>query len=33
MVYYGHPAPLGDGTEDLIIGAVRALLPSGFERR
>lgn len=29
MVYYGIPAPLGEGTEDRIIGAVRDWLP-GF---
>jgi hypothetical protein len=33
MVYYGHPAPLAESTEDSIVRAVRELLPSGFERR
>jgi hypothetical protein len=30
MVYYGQPARLGDGTEDLIVRTVRELLPAGF---
>jgi hypothetical protein len=30
MVYYGQPAPLGEGTEDLIVRTVRELLPSGY---
>jgi len=33
MVYYGQPSRLADGTEDRIIGAVRDLLPAGFQRR
>jgi neutral ceramidase len=32
MVYYGHAGRLADGTEDLIVGAVRELLPAGFGR-
>jgi hypothetical protein len=33
MAYYGQPAPLAEGTEDQIIGAVRQLLPPGFAAR
>jgi neutral ceramidase len=33
MVYYGHPAALAESTEDQIVGAVRELLPPGFEKR
>jgi hypothetical protein len=32
MVFYGQPAPLGEGTEDLIIRTVRESLP-GFVRK
>lgn len=32
MVYYGQPAPLGEGTEDLIVRTVHDLLPSTFRR-
>jgi hypothetical protein len=33
MVFYGQPAPLAPGTEDLIVQRVRALLPAAFTRR
>ena len=33
MVYYGQPARLGDGTEDLIVRTVRELVPASFRRR
>lgn len=33
MVFYGQPARLGDGTEDLIVRTVRELMPAGFQRR
>lgn len=33
MVFYGQPARLGDGTEDLIVRTVRELVPSGFQRK
>ncbi|HEV3486649.1 MAG TPA: neutral/alkaline non-lysosomal ceramidase N-terminal domain-containing protein [Vicinamibacterales bacterium] len=32
MAYYGQPAPLAEGTEDQIIAAIRALLPSTFAK-
>ena len=32
MVYYGQPAPLAEGTEDLIVRTVHELLPSTFRR-
>ena len=32
MVYYGHAAPLAEGTEDRIVRAVKELLP-GYEAR
>ena len=32
MVFYGQPAPLGEGTEDLIVRTVHELLPSTFRR-
>ena len=32
MVFYGQPARLGDGTEDLIVRTVRELVPQGFLR-
>jgi len=33
MVYYGHPAPLSEGTEDQIVRAVNDLVPERFKRR
>jgi len=30
MVFYGQPAALGEGTEDLIVRTVHELLPSGY---
>jgi hypothetical protein len=33
MVYYGHPAPLAEGTEDRIVSTVRDLLPAAFHAR
>jgi hypothetical protein len=33
MVYYGQPAPLDEGTEDLIVRTVHELLPSTLRRR
>ena len=31
MIYYGHPSRLAPATEDLIIQAVHAILPSAFD--
>jgi hypothetical protein len=33
MAYYGHPARLGDDSEDLIVRTVRDLLPAPFRTR
>ena len=33
MVYYGHPASLGEATEDLIVRTVLDLLPNDYRRK
>jgi hypothetical protein len=33
MVYYGHPAPLDEGTEDRIVQTVLDLLPAEYRRK
>jgi hypothetical protein len=33
MAYYGHPAPLAEGTEAQIVSAVRELLPASWRAR
>jgi hypothetical protein len=33
MVYYGHPAALDDGAEDLIVQTVLELLPIAYRRK
>jgi neutral ceramidase len=33
MVYYGHPAPFDEGTEDLVVRTVKDLLPAVFRRQ